>query len=304
LKPLYIWTAAPDKAQAVATSLADLNAMIAALADPVDATNAATIARISATLPQLGLNDDEPLELHFYSAVGTEESWPADAANSVSVSLGLLRTDGTLATTTADTIASTYRTGTLTLTTSALKGYLQGWAKRGFATLWLHIRRTDSGGLRTTQVLMPVQVSESVLNSGITSPDANQSYLTAAEIAAAYEAKSSAYKLVPLLFAGNATDEQAFGYFYAEVATRVVGMVITAQTAPVGSAITVDLVTVGGVEQSKVATLAAAATYQRTAYATALELAAGAEIRGKIKSVGSGTPGGWLMCYLITRPNY
>jgi hypothetical protein len=296
LKPLYIWTAAPDKAQAVATSLADLNAMIAALADPVDATNAATIARISATLPQLGLNDDEPLELHFYSAVGTEESWPADAANSVSVSLGLLRTDGTQA------LATT--TGTLTLTTSALKGYLQGWAKRGFATLWLHIRRTDSGGLRTTQVLMPVQVSESVLNSGITSPDANQSYLTAAEIAAAYEAKSSAYKLVPLLFAGNATDEQAFGSFYAEVATRVVGMVITAQTAPVGSAITVDLVTVGGVEQSKVATLAAAATYQRTAYATALELAAGAEIRGKIKSVGSGTPGGWLMCYLITRPNY
>lgn len=304
--PLYIWTAAPDKAQAAATSVTDLQALIAAHADLTDATNLATLARIAATLPQLGLNDDEPLELHFYDSATTESSWPASAANSLAVSLGLLTTDGTsaLASTTADTIASTWRTGTLTLTTAALKSHLQGYARNGFVSLWLHVRRTDASGLRTTQLLLPVQVSAAVLNSAITSPDPAVSYLTSAEIAAAYEAKASAFKLVPLLFAGNATDEQTFGYFYAEVATRITGMLITAQTAPVGAALTVDLVTTAGTEQSKVATLAAGASYQRTEYATPLDLAAAGAIRAKVKSVGTTTPGGWLMCYLITKPNY
>lgn len=195
---LYIYTGAPDKSQACATTLADLGLLIAALADPTAGDNPATLARISQSIPQLGLNDDEPLTLRFYSSASTEESWPADAANSVAVSLGALATDGTqaYATTTADTIVSTYRTGTLALTTAVLKGYIAGYARRGFATLWLHVRRTSSLGTRTTQVLMPVSVSAAVLNSSTTIPDPASNYYTAAEVNA-------------LLAALYATDAQA-----------------------------------------------------------------------------------------------
>jgi hypothetical protein len=191
---LYIYTGAPDKSQAVATSAADLALLVAALADPTAGDNPATLARIAQSIPQLGLNNDEPLTLRFYSSATTEESWPAVVGNSVSVGLGLLTPDGTqaLVSTTADTIVSTYRTGTLTLTTAALKNYLGGYARRGFVTLWLHVRRTAvTTGARTTQVLMPVQVSDAVLNSATTAPDSSTTYYTAAESDARYQPADS-----------------------------------------------------------------------------------------------------------------
>lgn len=167
---LYIYTNAPAPSQACATTLADLQALIAALADPQADASLATLGRIQATIEQIVLNDHEDLTLYFYDSASAEASWPADAAESVAVSLGLLRTDGSqaLATALADTIVSTHRTGNLALTTAELKAWLEGWAPRGQATLQLQIRRTDATGHRTTYVLMPVTVSKSVLNSATT----------------------------------------------------------------------------------------------------------------------------------------
>ena len=162
---LYIYTGAPDKSQACATTLADLALLVAALADPLTGDNPTTLARIANSIPQIGLNDDEPLELRFYSSATTEESWPATIGNSVSVALGL-QADGNdnLASTTADTIVSTYRTGTLSLNTARLKSWLSGWKRRGYATLWLQIRRTAvTTNYKTTQVLMPVTIADTVL---------------------------------------------------------------------------------------------------------------------------------------------
>lgn len=167
---LYIYTKAADPAQACATTLADLQALIAAQADPTLPANLETLGRIAATLHQIVLNDHEALTLRFYDSATAEASWPADATNYVAVAVGLLTAEGNQAFSiaSADTIVSTYRTGTLSLTTAELKAWLGGHARRGFGRLQLQIRRTDATGYRTTYVLMPVVVSESVLNSAVT----------------------------------------------------------------------------------------------------------------------------------------
>lgn len=303
---LYIYTKAPSPAQAIATSLADLASLITALSDPLDSDNQETLARIAQTVDQIVLNDNEPLTLRFYDDSSTLSSWAADSSYGVVVAMGSLASDGTgvLTSCTADTIAAGVRTGTLDLTTQALRGHVQANRDCGNGC-WvpLQIRRTDASGNRLTYVQQRFRVPLSVLAAAITSPDPQDSYLTAAEIAAAYEAKSSAYKHIPQPFFGNAVDEQEFGFFYAEVATRIVGMLITAQNAPTGADLTVDL-TKAGVEQSKVGTLTAGSNYQRSAFASPLDLAAGENVRLKIKTIGSSHPGGWPVVTLITRSNY
>ena len=64
----HVYTAAPSLAQSVATSAADLAALVAASADPLDSDNAQTLARISATLPELALGDGVALNVYFYDA--------------------------------------------------------------------------------------------------------------------------------------------------------------------------------------------------------------------------------------------
>lgn len=100
-------------------------------------------------------------------------------------------------------------------------------------------------------------------------------------------------------FSGDAVDESIFGFFYAEFPTVIYGMLLFAQDAPTGADLTVDLVNGAGAEQTKIGTLAAAASRQRTLFGAPLSLAAGDILQAKIKSVGSGTPGQNLTVLLI-----
>ena len=104
---------------------------------------------------------------------------------------------------------------------------------------------------------------------------------------------------VAMPFHGDAIDEAIFGYFYAEQACSILGMLISAQDAPTGAAITIDLVNGAGAEQTKVGTLAAAATKQRTIFGSALAVAAGDVIQAKFKTVGSTLPGQNITVNLI-----
>ena len=107
---------------------------------------------------------------------------------------------------------------------------------------------------------------------------------------------------VSLLFFGDLVDEQLFGYFKANAACSIVGVQLTAQEAPAGAAVTMDLVYGADAEQTKIATLADGASVQETIFATPLAVAEGGVIRGKIKSIGSGSPGGYLTANLIIKP--
>lgn len=106
-----------------------------------------------------------------------------------------------------------------------------------------------------------------------------------------------------LVFFGEATDEQVFGFFKAAHPVEVLGVQISAQEAPTGADLTLDLVNAGGVEQTKIGTLAAAASFQETIFPTALALAAGDVVKAKFKTVGSGVAGNGITVTLILKPN-
>jgi hypothetical protein len=103
----------------------------------------------------------------------------------------------------------------------------------------------------------------------------------------------------PIFFVGNAIADEVFGYFKPAVNITIAGMQIFSQSPPTGSSLTIDIVNSAGVEQSKIATLAAATSKQETTYGSPLSVSAGAFVQLKIKSIGSTTPGGYLSCALI-----
>jgi hypothetical protein len=168
------------------------------------------------------------------------------------------------------------------------------------ADVWLVIsaETTDAPAKTITLLAGEVTLREDGYNSAGTAPVASNSAYTKAEADARYVKEY----LVPMDFAAELTDEQTFGYFKARSACRVLGAQLFAQVAPVGAAVTVDLINGAATEQTKVATLADGVTHQETIYGTPLELAAGDVIRAKIKSVGVSTKGEFLTCNLIIAP--
>lgn len=105
----------------------------------------------------------------------------------------------------------------------------------------------------------------------------------------------STVRLYPLagVLIGDAQDERIFGYFKADQACKISAVIIEAQEAPTGAALTIDLYNLTGpVEMSQLATLADGALYQVTTYTgEGVALTAGQAIRLRIKSIGSTTPG-------------
>lgn len=294
-----------DYAGYAATSLADAMLLMAALANPGTSANAATIARVTGKFSALVQSDTgEPLTVSSIDdATGTISGWVTDSGVAVAVGLGDMDVLGgsTYAANLSLDITGSTRTGNLALNTNELIGVMlnRGCGNRA-VSLSLQIRKTEDSVTETVGLFM-VMVQPTVLASSPSALLATR-YLTADEIAAIYLSKASALYMVPLMFFGNAIDEQIFGYFYAEKAALVIGMQIAAQTAPVGSAVTVDLVNASGTEQTKIGTLAAGAKQQRTLFATPLTVAEATEWRGKIKTVGSTTPGGYLVVNLICQP--
>lgn len=105
----------------------------------------------------------------------------------------------------------------------------------------------------------------------------------------------------PIPYIGTAVDETIFGFFKPAGAISITGIQIFAQTAPTGAALTVDIVNSSGTEQSKIATLAAAATYQETIFGSPLAISGGDFIQLKLKSVGSGVAGANLSFALLVQ---
>lgn len=283
----FILTSTKDRSAAAITSASDTTALVG-----------------PDGFPQLVLGTTEPITAKFLTSASAYESWSGDATYDVTVSLGALTADGLSAysTATLSTAISNGKSGDLALTTQALvdacKLFLSQRPRAPSLGLTLQFDVTDPSGNKRTYAQLPVTLNFRVPPFTPTA-DSPDTYLTAAQSVS----KSDLRFFPSVVFFGNATDEQTFGYFYAEKATKILGKQIAAQVAPVGANLTVDIVNSAGTEQSKVSTLTAGTQFERTLFATALELAAGSYVRFKIKSVGSTTPGGYLTINLICQLN-
>jgi hypothetical protein len=209
---LFIYTGAPDLSNCAATTLADCNALIAALANPTTMANANTLARINSSFPQLVLGDNEPLVVKFLSAASTYETWSGDASYTLSASLGLPMHDGSEFYAQAGTFSTVTNgwSGRMALSTQELVDFVQqaigasvvnprfpfqaGSYNTG-GQLTLQITVTDSSGNRETYSIPTVRIVGRVDATGVSAPSPAASYLTAAEIAALYS---------PRLPSGNA----------------------------------------------------------------------------------------------------
>lgn len=165
---LYLYSATPDQSL-VATTLADLNLLIAALADPLESANAATIARVSSKFAPLTQGDSgEPLTITAYDSPGVVAGWVTDAAVDLAAGLGLPDPGASwaLTSTSAFTIVGNTRTGTLALDTVALRTALQSTVRlrggRHSAEFTLQLRLTRAGGTETIARL-PLEVAATVL---------------------------------------------------------------------------------------------------------------------------------------------
>lgn len=101
---------------------------------------------------------------------------------------------------------------------------------------------------------------------------------------------------------GALVDEATFGLFQADVDCQFTQVQLTCQTAPTGTAVTVDLL-IGSTEQTRIATLAIGAKDQVTTLATALVVPQNSIVRAKIKSIGSTVSGSDLTMTLIGKFN-
>lgn len=185
---LYFYTGAKDVA---AASLADLVLLIEALADPSTAANAATIARVTGKVEALVQSDTgETISAYWYDSTSSAASWVTDSSTVLAVGLGDRDTASgeTYASNSALSISGSFRTGTLALNTTQLRDALElkSQNRRGpVSGFYLHFRKTTSS-LTETVGLIPVQVTAGVLSTTPVNLD-NDIYLTAAEIAAAYQ---------------------------------------------------------------------------------------------------------------------
>lgn len=108
--------------------------------------------------------------------------------------------------------------------------------------------------------------------------------------------------LVPMIFMGQLTDEQSYGYFVCPEDGNILDISHEAQDIPTGSNVSVDL-TKAGAEQTKLSVLTAGQQVEKTTFGSPLACQAGDVIRCKVKAVGSTNPGGWLkstITYQIT----
>lgn len=166
---LFVYTKAADLTSNVATTLADVNLLIAALADPTDEDNAATIARIAATVPQLVYGDNEELIVKFLSAASTYESWTIAGGYTVSAGLGLGTTDSTedFVTTSTFTDVANGFSGRLNLDNDDLADEIDAQRSQrpgmSGARLTLQLAVTDSSSRRQTFAAVPIFVRASVL---------------------------------------------------------------------------------------------------------------------------------------------
>ena len=159
---LYLLKGYLDQA---ATTLADAQALLLALANPSTAANAATISRVSDRLETLCQGDTgEPLTISSIDdTAGTISAWVTDASTTLALGLGDPDPASayTYASTTSFSISGSTRTGTLALNTTALRdalGATTGLPARLFRVasprrFTLHLRKTTSSVTVTVALL-------------------------------------------------------------------------------------------------------------------------------------------------------
>lgn len=195
---LYLYSKTSDLSYA-ATSLADLNSLIAALANPGTAANSATISRVVNSLPALGQGDTaEPLSIYSYDAAGTVSPWVYDPTVSLAVGLGDADPRGAFAyasTTAFSIVGGNHRDGTLSLATTALRDAVSLALRPGFgarvagvgAQFILHLRKRTADGATETLARIPVQVLPGVLEADpVDTPAPAADYLTSSASYAAF----------------------------------------------------------------------------------------------------------------------
>ena len=174
-----------------ATTLADAQALLTALANPALAANQATIDRITGKLETLVQSDSgEPLTISSIDDTsGTYSAWVTDAQTTLAVGLGLPNTStlDTYASTTSFSITGNTRTGTLALNSRELSnGLLRGGLR-------LQIRTTNSAGAAETRGLLRIAVVPGVLESPVGDRDVDYtSYVEVAALATAAAASATA----------------------------------------------------------------------------------------------------------------
>jgi hypothetical protein len=152
-----------------ATSLADAQALITALADPAASGNGEIIDKVTGKVEALVQSDTgEPLVISSIDdAAGTISSWVTDASTTLVVGLGDPDPSNyyTYASALGLSISGNTRVGNLALNTTALKNAVT--AVRPFTPYTLQIRKTTAG-VTQTMALLKVQVVQGVITAAPT----------------------------------------------------------------------------------------------------------------------------------------
>jgi hypothetical protein len=181
-----------------ATTLADAQALLTALAEPADADNAAIIDKVTGKLETLVQSDSgEPLIISSIDdAAGTISSWVTDASTLLAIGLGDPDPNQgfAYASTTSFAISGNTRTGTLALNTTALttrlagnttsRGIIAGLSAHSSSRYTLHLRKTSAAGSTETLALLTVRVLPGVLSATVENPTPAESYPTTTQFEA------------------------------------------------------------------------------------------------------------------------
>jgi hypothetical protein len=180
-----------------ATTLADAQALLAALADPSTATNSATIGRVTDKLETMVQSDSgEPLTISSIDdTAGSISSWVTDADTTLAFAIGDADPTGSrlYAFTSDFTISGSTRTATLILNTAPLAAALSGsfgQPSRGISSQFTaQIRKTNAAGFTETVGRLPQTVVPGVIT---TTPSALEASTISAYVAAAAASAASA----------------------------------------------------------------------------------------------------------------
>lgn len=175
-----------DYPEYAATSLADAQDLLAALADPTTEANALAIGTIQDKLKPLTVSDTgEPLVISSIDdANGTVSSWVTDASTTLAVALGDPDTNGNglYSSTLSFSIVGSTRTGTLALNTNLMQSAINrgrmcaGQGGLQPITLTLQILKTVNSATQTVGEI-PIRVLPPVFNGTPQNVDA-QTYVS------------------------------------------------------------------------------------------------------------------------------
>lgn len=214
-----------------ATTLADAQALLTALANPALASNQAIIDKVTGKLETLVQGDTgEPLVLSSIDDTsGTYSSWVTDASTTLALGLGDPDPNGgTLyASTLSSTISGNTRLATLALNTTALAAACNRGRMARPSPFTLQIR-TTTAGVTETRGLITLRIAAPVFSSSTPTDLTPTTYVTTPAARAGYVINLSA---VTSLTGGGATtlDGQTAGD-----ATFPVGCIVVTSDGNVG----------------------------------------------------------------------